>query len=125
MITLTTSHLLGSATKWQILDVQPNDTNAVAYVTIVLLNATNLVVSQKTIAIHDGTSDKLDFTTPQVGQSLQEALLFSPSALSTPTGYTDAVNAWRAGGATAALRRTALEAHLLSVGYMGSTLAGS
>lgn len=126
MITMTTARPLGSALKWMISAIEQNDAINVAQVTIALLNGANVVVSSKAINIRDGISDKLSYNVnPQAGQSMLDALLLSEQAMSTPTGYTDAVNAWRAGGATAAARRTALEAHVLTVGYLDSTLAGS
>ncbi len=126
MITMTTARALGQATKWQVSNVEHDEKGLVAAVTVQLLNAANIVISQKTFFIRDnGLSDKLDYnTSPQAGQVITDALVYTPNVLNTPTGYSDAFAAWKT-GSTPAARQSALESHLLTVGYMGSTLAGS
>lgn len=46
------------------------------------------------------------------------------SERTVPSGYADAVNAWRSAG-TPGQRRAALEAHLLAAGHIHSSLGGA
>jgi len=64
-------------------------------------------------------------TSPALGLNIEDINRYIIRATrSTPTGYTDLMNAWKA-GATPAARMTALKAHLMSALHLGSTLAGT
>lgn len=83
------------------------------------------VIAQRQQVVRNGLSDVIR-TIPQPfsGMFLDSLLYVQRDALATPAGFTNALNAWRA-GATPGARRSALEAHGQTAGWIHSTLAGS
>jgi hypothetical protein len=85
------------------------------------------VITRVPMEIRDGDSDQLTRqASPAAGINIDDpAGYFVKTKRATPTGYTDAINAWRAANATNT-RRSALEAHLSSAGHIDNvSLAGS
>ena len=125
-ITLSVAITNPNGTRLIIADVHPNDVNSTMTVTLELRTPplTDHVVSSRTITIRNGASDRISRATLTASQRLEDWLLYEPNVLTTATGYTDAITAWR-GGTTAAGRRTALEAQMLSAGTIHSSLTGT
>lgn len=125
-LTLTTPLSLPNGTRLLISHVDVDDDNSVMNVTFQMRSpvATDLLVSQRVIQVRNGLSDRLSRGGMPPGSSYDTGLVVTPGVQSTPTGYTDAINAWR-GGATANARKTALETLGLSAGWIDSTLAGT
>lgn len=98
-------------------------------VTIRLLTApgTNAPVASVSLVVTNTDSDKIARqTAPAVGLGIERPeRYFIVTQRPTPTGYTDAVNAWRTGGATPAQRRNAFEAHLYAAGHLEASLAAA
>lgn len=87
--------------------------------------ASNHIGSEKVISIRNGLCDRISRNaTPGALMRWDDFLIFEPAALTVAAGYTNAMNAWKA-GATPAARRLALETHLLAAGYIHSSLAGT
>lgn len=124
MITLTTPRPLGSVTKWRVIRVVPDDDNSYAVLTVQVITNANFLLAERQLEIHNGLSDHLEWATPPVGGSLGDAVVHTAGGTLTPTGYDDAVAAWRM-GANPAARRSALESWLLAANIVGETLAGS
>lgn len=125
-ITLTTAIVNPNGTRLIIQDVHPNDVNSTMTVTLELRtpSGTDHVVSSRTITIRNGVSDRVSRAVLTASQRLEDWLLYEPNVLTTATGYTDAIAAWR-GGTTAAGRRTALETQMLAAGTIHSSLTGT
>lgn len=114
---------LPNATRWMVNTVQVDDDAARMTVLIQLrtTGVTDLIVYEIPLTVINGVSSKLSRAVPTPLQSVTSVL--SVGSLSTPTGFTDAMNAWKGGG-NANARKTALEAYLLSSGIVDSSLAG-
>jgi hypothetical protein len=127
-ITLTTPYALpSSGTRLLITSVRVDDDQQQGFATIELRSApgTDYVISSQAVVIRNGLSDRVRRNvSPPAGTRIDEALALEQSAVSTPTGYTDAVAAWR-GGATPAARRSALEAVALAAGWIDASLTGT
>ncbi len=125
-INLTTPVAITNGTRLVIADVNPNDAAQSMSITYELRTApaTDLLISTATIVIRNSTSDRVLRGAPPVGAGVQAFLRTELNAVATPTGYTDAINAWR-GQATAAARRNALDALGLSAGWVDSSLTGT
>ena len=92
-----------------------------------LAAATNALIVAVLLEITNVESDKIARqATPAVGLNIDDRdRYFVRTKRATPTGYTDAMNAWKA-GATPAARKSALEAHMLAAGHIDATsLAGT
>jgi len=126
VLNLTTPVTLPNGTRLIIVKVESDDENAVMYVTFQLRSpvATDLLAAQRVVQVKNGLSDRLTRGGLVVGSTYSDALNVFVGVLSTPTGYTDAINAWRA-QATANARKVALETLGLSAGWIDSTLAGT
>lgn len=104
-----------------------DDDNGVLTVPVQLRTApsADALICQTTMVIRDGESTKIARqASPAVGlgvEDIQRHLIITTRT--TPTGYTDAFTAMRAATNTKGARRTALEAHMLSVGHVDATLA--
>lgn len=124
MITLTSPKALpANANRWNItrVDVREDENYMLVTVTLRTPAATNNIVSTAYIEVRNGTSTKVSYVAPISGLPLSESLAVSP--VSTPTGFDDAMNVWRAGGTNNA-RKTALEAHLLTANIVDSASMG-
>ena len=126
MLNLTTPVSLPNGTRLIISRVDIDDESSVVNVTFQMRSplATDMLVSQKVIQVKNGLSDRLVRGGLPVGSSYDAAMIAIPGVQSTATGFTDAVNAWRA-QATANARKVALETLGLSAGWIDSTLAGT
>jgi hypothetical protein len=125
-ITLTTPITNANTTRLIIQDVHAFDNTSTMTVTLELRTTagTDNIVSSRTVVIRNGTSDRVSKGTLSANMRLDEQLLYEPNAVATATGYTDAINAWR-GQTTAAARKTALEAQMLTAGTIHSSLTGT
>jgi hypothetical protein len=126
-INLTVALTLPNATRVLVSNVHADEESEVMYLNVEMrtTSATNHVVSTRAIVIRNGVSDQLVRGTLTANGPLTDALQKNNGTLNTPTGFTDALNAWR-GNATASGRKAALEAYLLSVGIVDSvSLAGT
>jgi hypothetical protein len=87
--------------------------------------ASDLVVSRKVIQVRNGTSDRVSRnSSPAVGTPLEDLMILAPGAVSTPTGYDQAISAWKA-GANPGARKAALETEGLARGWIDSSLTGT
>lgn len=126
-INLTVPFNVNNGGRLLVFKVAPDDEAAQMGVTLQMrtsVAAGDLVISETTIIIRNGTSDRVSRGTLSAGQGYVGALLYEHSALSTPTGFTDAINAWR-GGTSTANRKTALETQMLSAGTIHASLTGT
>ncbi len=127
-LTLTTPYALPNGTRLIVASARPDDDNQILNVTIEMRSApgTDVVVSQKSLAIRNGLSDRVRRNSaPVAGTLITEAMLFDQAAVSTPTGYTDAMNAIRAAANTPAARKAALETAGLAAGWIDASLTGT
>jgi hypothetical protein len=127
-LTLTTPYALPNGTRLIVASARPDDDNQVLNMTIEMRSApgTDIVVSTKSIAVRNGLSDRVKRNSaPVAGTMITEAMLFESQAVSTPTGYTDAMNAIRAAANTPTARRAALEAAGLTAGWIDASLTGT
>lgn len=112
----------------------PNDDLSEFRFTVTLRtnNATQARICTREMLIKDGISTQLQRqTTPAVSLAIEDAERYFVHTAShdlptrsTPTGYTDLMNAWR-GGSNAGNRNSALKAHLLSAAHIDSSLTGT
>ncbi len=126
-ITLTVPYTWPNGTRLVIATVNPNDDDSVLTVVIQLRTppASDHVGSEAVLKIRNGLCGRVSRNTNLgVLGRWNGWLVYEPNVLTVATGYTDAMNAWKA-GATPAARRTALETHMLSVGYIHSSLTGT
>lgn len=129
MITLTTPISIPNVTRWRISPLAglsiDEDQNVMVAILQFLTGASQLVAAQIAVRVTNGGCDKvIRNSSPTAGQSVSDvAVLTTPIQL--PSGFDNAVNAWRLGGATSALRRQALEAHFLTAGIVDSSLTGA
>lgn len=125
-LNLTTPIPLPNGTRLSVASINVDDDNSIMSLTFQLRspNASDLIVSQRVVQIRNGLSDKIAKGSMPVGSGYDSALVVSVSAVSTPTGYTDAINAWRA-QASANTRKAALETLGLSAGWIDATLTGT
>jgi hypothetical protein len=127
-LTLTTPFTLANGTRLIITSARPDDDAQILNVSFELRTTVpggDLVISRKEVSVRNGVSDRIKRNAaPAAGTMLFDLLLFEQQVLSTPTGYTDAINAWRA-AATPAARRAALEALGLTAGWIDASLAGT
>lgn len=127
-ITLTTPLPVPNVTRWFVSSVRADDDNAVMTIQIDFRSApaTNQLLTRASLQIFNlitgGSSNKISRQIPIVGGNSSDVL--TVSQISLPTGYDDAVAAWR-GGNTPAARKSALETYLLSSGIVDSTLTGT
>lgn len=127
---LTVDYLIGNGKRLVIAKVNPDEeqqTMTISWELRTGLGATpnDAVLASKVMVVRNGSSDRLNRqASPAAGSRINELLLLEPLALSTPTGFTDAMNAWRAAATTNA-RKAALEAHGLVVGWIHANLAGT
>lgn len=127
-VTLTTPIPVPNVTRWMISAVNANDDTSIMIVTIEFRSApaTNQLLVRATLQIANvvagGLTTKIARQTPIVGGNSSDILTFSQ--LSLPTGYDDAIAAWRS-GATPNARKAALETFLLSSGIVDSSLTGT
>ena len=126
---LTTAITLPNITRLVVGRPTINDDDGVMHIPISLRTpgATDYVVDSIVVAIRNGLSDRLVRTAfPFPGMPIGGLVSIQTSAVSTPTGFTDAVAAWAGGGAGAGGKRTALEGALRTLGIIDpTTLAGS
>lgn len=126
-INLTTPFTWPNGTRLVIDRVRLDEEDLIMTVVIQLRTpgVSNHVGAEKTISIRNGTCDRISRNaTPGDLMRWDDWIVFEPRALNVPTGYDAAANAWKA-GANPAARRVALEAHLLSVGYIHASLTGT
>ena len=125
-ITLTTPFAVPNGTRLVVSDANPNDNKGEMRVFIQMKSpgATDHRYAEVVLTVRNGPCDRVTRGTMGADQGTEVALIYQPAALSLATGYTDAVNTWRA-GATVAARRAALETHLLAVGVIHSSLTGT
>lgn len=126
-ITLTAPFTWPNGTRLVIDKVSPNDEDAVLTVVIQLRTppASNHVGTEKVLKVRNGACDRLSRNaSPGDLMRWDGWLIHEPGALTLASGYDNAMNAWRS-GANAQARRAALEAHLLAVGVIHSSLAGT
>lgn len=128
MFNLTTTFNLPAGSR---LDIKPSnidDDLQTMLVSITLMSApgTGTPIAMVTLELTNIESDKIARqASPAVGLVIHDRdRYFIRSRRATPTGFTDAINAWR-GGATMAARRTALEQHMLAAGHLDATLTGT
>jgi hypothetical protein len=128
MLTLTTSFNLPAGSRLDIKPTTIDDEAQTMLVTVTLMSApgTGSAIAMTTLELTNVESDKLARqTNPAVGMVIHDRdRYFLRTRRATPTGFTDALTAWR-GGATMAARRTALEQHLLAAGHLDATLTGT
>lgn len=120
-INLTTPVALGNGTRLVVRSRPDEDAGVPTIeVTVSLRSAagTDIVYAERTIVIRNGRSDQLQRVTLSGGFDVHQALTVVPGALLTPAGVTNAMVQWR-------ISKPAFEAHLLSVGYLHSSLAGT
>jgi hypothetical protein len=128
-IDLTTLIGIPNVAKLVISEFVPNDDAAIATMRITVRTgvATDCKVCELwPFTISNTTSDQWERqTSPPVGKNVEDIDRYIVrTTRSTPTGYTDLINAWRAGSSVAS-RGTALKTHLLSAGHIGATLTGT
>jgi hypothetical protein len=89
-------------------------------------NATGVIHCQWEMFLRDGESLMAERqSTPPANTGLHDVARYVTLSLrQTPTGYTDALNAWKAGN-TRNVRYTAFKAHLFTAGHLGPGLATS
>jgi hypothetical protein len=127
-IDLTTPFVLQNGTKIDIS--QPDfrdDTSECKYVLYLRTsNAANAQICQWDMIIRNGQSIRADRqVSPAVGLVINDLDRYIVlSFRDTPTGYTDAINAWKAGNAGSS-RQSAFKSHLLSAGHIGPSLTGT
>lgn len=122
MKTLTVTRPLGTANRWRVFVADPVESMGMMRVVAQLLNNGDALVSQAEVWVRNGSSDRVDLDTAPL--DLSRALVVAKEAVATPTGYTDAFNAWKVGN-TMAQRRDALETWMLSATVAGPNLAGT
>jgi hypothetical protein len=120
MITLTAPRPLGSATRWRVDRVLPNEEAEEALAIVQLLTPGLMLITDRFVTIRNGAS--IGVAIDPSPARFSDALV--NTSVSTPSGYTDAVNAWRTGD-TPAARRAALETWMLSAGVAGANMAGT
>lgn len=125
-INLTTPFVIPNGARLVIDDVHPIERKSELVVVIQLRTpgATDNIISEKVLTIRNGVCDRVTRGTIAALQRFDDLLVFEPGALTVAAGYDNAMNAWKA-GATIAARKTALETHMLSVGYIHATLTGT
>ncbi len=126
-INLTTPFNVNNGARLLVFKVDVRDDDSELTVTLQLRTSVasgDIVVSECALIIRNGASDRISRGTISPGQSYASALLYEPRAVSTPTGFTDAVNAWR-GGNSPSNRKVALEAQMLAAGTIHSSLTGT
>ncbi len=118
-ISLTTAVSVGNGSRLTI-KARLDEDNAQIDVTVQLRTAvgTDLIHSERMGAIRNGQCDRFVRATLSPGRKVLDALDVEIGKLSKPTGFTDALVAYR-------VNRAAFEAHLLSAGYIDSSLAGT
>lgn len=127
-ISLTTPFAIPNCTRWMVTSVNIDDNNLSMLVTLEFRSpaATSQLIARCVLGIYNlatgGLSSKVIRTAPLVGGGVGDILSFS--TISLPTGYDDAVTAWR-GGANATARKNALETFLLTSGIVDSSLTGT
>ncbi len=129
IIDLTTQIAVPNVAKIFISNFLPNDDLALATMTLTFRtgNATDaLIGSVVGFTVRNGISDQIERqAAPGVSLNVEDlARYVIKTTRTTTTGYTDMIDAWRAGASIGA-RGTALKAHLLSAGHIGSTLTGT
>lgn len=126
MLSLTTPVTLPNGTRLIISSVSVDDDNAVMGIVIQMRSppATDLLVAQQLVQVRNGLSDRLSRGAMLPGSQYGDALVIARSVVSTASGYTDAINAWRA-QATANARKVALETLGLTAGWIDANLAGT
>ena len=127
-INLTANFAIPNATRLVADKPVTDDDNEVMRVPLELRSAaaTNALVTRVILEITNIESTKVARqAAPAVGLNIEDRdRYFLITRRPTPTGFTDAINAWRA-GATSAARKAALEAHLLAAGHIDATLTGT
>lgn len=126
-ITLTTPYSFPNCTRWLVTGFTTDENAQVAQVVVRFASAsgTNLTAQNVKLVIRNGLCDRVVRNSAPAANGLLGDVALQASALNLASGYTNAINAWRVGGATPALRAAALEAHLLSVGIIDATLTGT
>lgn len=125
-ITLTTPVSVPNGTRLVVDKVRCDDEASEMTIVLQLRSpaGTDNVVSEKVLTIRNGSCDRVSRGVPGSLQGYAEFLSFGLAGLTVAAGYDNAVAIWRA-GTTPQARRNALEAHLLSVGYIHSSLTGT
>lgn len=126
-INLTVPFALGNGARLLVLKAEPHD--EIAEMTVSLQMRTSvaggdIVISDVALVIRNGVSDRVSRGVLSAGQNYAGALLYEPRALTTATGFTDAMNAWR-GGNSNSNRKVALETQMLAAGTIHSSLTGT
>lgn len=126
MITLTAPFALANGTRLVATMAKPDDDEQVFTITYELRTApaTDIVLASQTIRVRNTRSERLQRNASATGIAARDLIQVDPNGISTPTGYTDAIAAWRA-AATPATRRAALDAVGLSAGWIDSSLTGT
>lgn len=131
---LNTTVPLGNANRWRVEKATPYDEHSRLVIFVQLINNGNALVSEMTLNVENydaganppttekGKSDRVSINTSTT--VISAALQIEPRVLNLPTGYTDGLAAWKAGG-TLAQRREALETWMLTAGVAGANLAGT
>lgn len=126
-INLTTPFNQNNGTRLIVIRVDPRDEDQEMTVTLQMRSSVasgDNVVSEATIVIRNGVSDRVSRATLSAGQPYSMALVPESRVLSTATGFTDAMAAWK-GGSNNTGRKAALETQMLSAGTIHSSLTGT
>lgn len=127
-IDLTIPFAIPNATKLEIGRPDfDDDTGACLFrLTLKTNNVSSARICAWDMILRDGTSHRVQRqASPAVGLNIEDTQRYVIiDTRSTPTGYTDAVNAWRSSG-TANNRQAAFKAHLLSAGHIDASLTGT
>ncbi len=133
MITLTASKPLPNFTRWEVTDWEAYEKRGYGMATVAIRSAgpTDYTVT-KQIFIRNvnpaqsasGLTDRVRYAAV-VGGAIADQLVVDSAALSLPTGFDDAMNAYLSGVGGRQARLNALASFLLTAQIADSTLAGS
>jgi hypothetical protein len=126
MLNLTTNIIIGSGGRL-LLSLRPDEDAQVAYVTAELRTSVpngDIILASKTFTLRNGMCDLLR-KRPSValGSFVSEVLEVVGQGISLPAGYDNAVAAYY--GAAKAGRKSALEQHGLTAGWIDVSLTGT